>query len=418
MIAMLLVFISCSAVMVLAMGVGPSRQFISFAPGQIIQGELIIINDAEEEFRAAIYPQGDMTEYITLSTPLVDIDSTQFMKRVPYEIKFPTTMPKPGEHKLELVVRQLPPDTDLDEGTVISANMALISQIVVKVPYPGKFIEPKLYISGGESADDPVKFGIVVYNFGTEQIDELKAKIDVMDPAFKKIAEVETGEKSLGSKKEGQLQAVWDHDAGKGTYKAVATIGYDSKSVKLEQDFDIGNFLIDVSDISVEKFTLGDVAKFDILLFNSWNTEIEDVYVEMVVEDGSGKKMTEFKTTTVNIPAQEGKTLEAYWYTEDVAPGIYKVKLIVHYAGKITQKGYDFEVSTNSITQLGQDVVGQAIISDAEKEDITSQGLIILLIIIVLVLLIGMNVVWFYVLSKKLKGNQGNQDNQGKGEGK
>jgi hypothetical protein len=162
--------------------------------------------------------------------------------------------------------------------------------------------------------------------------------------------------------------------------------------------------MIDVSDISVKKFTLGDVAKFDITLLNSWNTEIKDVYVEMTVEDSSGKKMTEFKTAAIAVQAQKEGTLEAYWYTEGVMPGIYKVRLLIHYAGKLVQREYDFEVSTNSITKLG--AVGQAITQE-EVEEVTSKGLIILLIIITLVLLIGMNIAWFYKLNRLMKGKQG-----------
>jgi hypothetical protein len=162
--------------------------------------------------------------------------------------------------------------------------------------------------------------------------------------------------------------------------------------------------MIYVSDISVKNFRLGDVAKFDILLYNSWNTEIKDVYVEMTVDSKEGKRMTEFKTGVINVPAEKEGKLEAYWYTEGVAPGIYNVKLLVHYAGKLTQKEYEFEVSTNSLTKLG--AVGQAITAE-EMQETTSRGTLILLIILTLVLLIGMNIMWFYKLNKMMKGNKG-----------
>ena len=378
--------------MILALGVGPSRQTISFAPGQKIQGEMIIINDAREEFRAAVYPQGDLAEYMIIHTPLVDVSSDDAMKRVNYEINFPTSAPRPGEHKLEVVVRQFPPDMDVNDVATISANLALISEIIVKVPYPGKFVDAKLFISDAEKRDTPTRFSVVLYNFGTEDIDEAHAKIEIYTPSWEKITEFETDNKQIKSKQESNLQAIWVDEAEKGTYKAVITVYYDDKETKIEKDFDLGTFMIDVSDISVEKFRLGDVAKFDILLFNSWNTEIDDVFVELLVEDSAGKVMTEFKTGVIAIPAHEIGTLEAYWYTEDVAPGVYHIKLIVNYVGKMTQKEYEFEVSTNSITKLG--AVGQAI-TEEEIKEVSTQGLIIMLILIVLVLLVGMNIVWF-----------------------
>jgi hypothetical protein len=388
---------------VIAMGVGPSRQFISFAPGQKIEGELLIINDNNEHFRAAVYPQGAFEENIKIGTPLVDVNPEDAMVSVPYEINFPLTAPKPGKHTMEIVVRQFPPDTDVAQPTV-SANMALIAQIIVQAPYPGKYAEAKLYITESGDMDTPTKFGFSIFNFGTEDIANAYAEIDIFAPNMEKVAELTTNKRPIKSKEEGKLQVDWRPAVEKGTYKAMITVFYDDKDIKIERDFDLGMFVIDVSDIKVENFRLGDVAKFDILLFNSWNTRLEDVYVEMSVEDSKGKEMTEFKTAAVEIPAKQAKTLEAYWYTEGVAPGIYKVKLIVHYAGKMTQKEYDFEVDTNSITKLG--ATGEAVSAEDIKE-VSTQGLIILLIIIVLVLLIGMNIVWFYFLSRRLKGKGG-----------
>jgi hypothetical protein len=385
----------------LGLGVGPSRQYISFSPGQNIQGELTIINNNQEDFRAAVYVEGDLAQYIKIGTPLLDVSKSELTKQVPYEINFPTGMLTPGEHKLQLVIRQFPAGSDTQGDTTISATMAVISQLIVKVPYPGKYLEAKLSVSGSEKNESATRFYMELYNFGTEDINSVKAKVEIFNPAQEKIAEMESNPKAVLSKESTNLELLWTPDVPKGTYQAIVTIKYDDKEIRLEQKFDVGIFVIDVSDISVKKFTLGDVAKFDILLFNSWNTKMENVFVEMIVEDSTGKKMTEFKTGVIDIPALQVGTLEAYWYTENVMPGIYKVKLLVHYAGKMTQKEYNFEVDTNSITKLG--AVGGAVTGEQSK-DITSQGVIIFLILMVLVLLIAMNIVFFYFMSKKLKG--------------
>jgi len=389
----------------LALGVGPSRQTLNFEPGQTISNELVLINDGQADLRIGVYAQGDLAEHVIIKKPLIDVSASEATKKVMFEIAFPEEPPKPGNHLLEIVLRQFPPENEQQKGTVIAATMALIAQIVVKVPFPGKYAEGKLFISGSEDMETPTKFGLIIYNFGEEEIREAHAKIEVFGPTWEKLAEFQTNNASIKSKEEATLQALWKPDVNKGTYRAVVTVYYDDKYFKLEQNFDVGTFAIDVNDISVEKFRLGDVAKFDIILYNSWNREINDLYVEMVVEDSAGKRMTEFKTAAIDIaPKEEGK-LEAYWYTEGVMPGIYTVKLIIHYAEKITQKQYEFEVSTNRITKLG--IAGGAVLSDDETESIKSSGVIILLIIIVLVLIIGMNIVWFYTLSRILKKKGG-----------
>jgi len=402
-LSLLVLILALSVSSAIGLGVGPSRQYISFSSGQKIQGELIIINDGKEDFKAGVYAQGDIADYVNIISPLVEVSASEITKSVNYEINFPNTPPTPGEHRIDLVVRQFPAGSTADEGTTVSANMAVIAQIVVKVPYPGKFAEGKLFISGSEKNDTPTSFVVMLYNYGTEEIASAYADIEIFGPTGEKVEGLTTDKKALKPKEESKLQAVWQPKVGKGTYKAVVNVHFDDKDFAIQQDFNIGIFVIDVSDISVKKFKLGDVAKFDILLFNSWNTEMKDVYVEMQVEDNTGKRMTEFKTGTINIPAQQAGSLEAYWYTDGVAPGIYKVKLLVHYAGKITQKEYEFEVNTNSITKLGAGAVGQAVTAQGET-GASSQKVIIVLILIVLVLLVAMNIIWFYFMSKKIKG--------------
>jgi len=408
-LAMLLVtIISMLSSQALGFGVGPSRKYINFEPGQTIEDEILIINDGAQDFKAAVYAQGDLASYFKIEEPLIDVASGEATKAVKYKLEFPAESPEPGEHTLEVVVRQFPADSDSDEGTVINTNMALISQLIVKVPYPGKYAQGKLFISGSDDLETPTRFTMMLYNFGTEDIENARMKVEVFGPTWEKIAEVESNSESLESKQEVKLEALWDPEVNKGTYRAVITVYYDDKQFKVEQNFDVGTFVIGVEDISVDKFTLGDVAKFDILLYNSWNTVLEDVYVEIVIEDSSGNVMTEFKTAAESIESRTEELFEAYWYTEGVAPGVYKVKLFVHYADKLVQKEYDFEVNTNSIT-LFSGSGGAVMVGDEEKPD--SNKVLIAIMMMVIVLLLVMNVLWFFFLAKKLK-NRGSKRNE------
>lgn len=400
--------LSCSQA--IAMGVGPSRQYVSFDPGGKIENKLLIINDQKQDFKAVVYAQGDLSNYIEIDQPLIDVSSNDYLKEVEYKLEFPKTPPSPGPHKIELVVRQLPSDAEGDEGTVVSANTALISEIIVQVPYPGSFAEGKLFVSGTQDPSSPSTFTVMLYNYGTDEIKEAHARVEIQGPLLGKIAEFNTKTISVKSKEEGKLEATWQPSVTKGTYKAVVTVYYDDKQFKLEQNFDLGTFSIDITDISVKKFTLGDVAKFDILLTNNWNTQIDGVYNEITVSDSTGKQMTEFKTAAQDIPAGQTGQFEGFWYTEGAMPGVYKVTLRVHYSGKITQKEYDFEVNTNSFKQLG--AVGQAVTPETGEED-KQQNILITLILIVIAVLLLMNFIWFYFLAKQFR--KGNDEKKGGG---
>lgn len=389
-----------SASQAYSLGVAPSRQTYMFVPGETLSGEITIINNEGNDFRAGIYADGDLADGVELSENLVDIPATQQTIKIPYKIHLSEKAPLPGDHEIQIVIRQFPRQTE--PGTVVAAQLAVIAQVIIKVPYPGKYAEGKLFISDAEKGDVPVTFTVMVLNFGTDNIAEAQAKIGIFGPTWEPIAETQTQMISVAAKQEARLDAIWEPNVSKGSYVAVATVIYDNKVFKIEKPFELGTFAIDINDISVKKFTLGDVAKFDISLYNSWNNKIDGVYVEMIVEDKTGKKMTEFKTTTVDIPAQEQKSVEAYWYTDGVAPDIYKVRVIVHYSGKMTEKDYDFQVETDRIVKIGTE--GYATLSSAQKKDVGMQSFVIVLIVIVLTVLIGMNIVWYYVFTRKFKG--------------
>jgi hypothetical protein len=400
-LALFLLFALILSSAAMALGVAPSRQYVEYTPGQTISGQLTIINNEGNEFRAGVYGDGEFADIVKLPNSLILVPKEQQTVTVPYEITLPESM-RPGEQVINIVIRQFPVESE--GGTVVTAQMAVIAEIIVRVPYPGKYAEAKMFISDADKTDRPVTFTTMVYNFGTDDIKDASVQVGIFGPTWEQVGESRSAHVPIKSKQETRIDALWEPNVSKGSYVAVATVRYDDKTLKIEKAFDLGAFTIDVSDISVKKFTLGDVAKFDITLFNSWNSEIKDIYVEMIVEDKLGNKMTEFKTTTVDIPAQAEKTVEAYWYTEGVTSDTYKVKLLVHYAGKVTEKDYDFQVGQDSITRAGTE--GYAIMGKEAKKALSMQSFIVVLIIIVVLILIAMNVIWYYILNKKLKGGQ------------
>jgi hypothetical protein len=137
-IAMLLIIASN---IVLAIGIGPSRQYVSFTPGETIDSELLVINDRHQNFTAEVGVQGELIDYVEIGTHLVEVTSDDSLVKIPFTIRFPEQEPKPGEHEIEIVVEQLPAAAESQQGTFVSANIALISQLIVRVPYPGKYAD-------------------------------------------------------------------------------------------------------------------------------------------------------------------------------------------------------------------------------------------------------------------------------------
>ncbi len=383
-------------------GVGPSRQYISYTPGETIEGELYLMNDEKNTFKVGIYVEGDLADYVTLDQQLLDVGRNDMIKVVPYKIKFPKKSPRPGDNKVKIVFREFSTDKDVDKGSSVRANLAIAAEIVIQVPYPGKYAEGQLFISNAEDMDKPTKFTVLLDNYGTEDIAQAQAHINIFSPTGDKVGETETNARSLGAKEEVRLDALWDKEVKMGSYIAKAKVTYDNRSLTLEQPFDLGRFTIELSDITVDKFKLGDVAKFNIKLANNWNKKIDSVYSEVIITDENEKEITRFKTAAIDIPAEEVGQLEGYWYTEGVAPGYYTIKFIVHYAGKMTQKIIKMKVDLNEIKFFNEGT-GYVISKSEEGKGMSTQSLLIVLILAVVILLIIMNLGWFYFLSKRFK---------------
>jgi len=259
---------------------------------------------------------------------MVDFSAGEDSKTFRYRVKLPEKIEEPGTHDVKIVVMELPKDIE-DPGTFVGATTAVVHQVRIKVPYPGKYAKAELTIAGAQP-QETVNFFVKVYNIGTEDIKKAKATIEIKGPTNEVIATVETEEKSIKSKERKDLAAYWEADVNPGVYHAVATLNYDGKFARDEKNFYVGNLFIDVKEVTVRGFRLGGVAKFNILAESKWNERIENVYAQMIITDLKGDTIADVKSASVDIEALQKETLLAYWDTEGVEKGVYDAKLILH----------------------------------------------------------------------------------------
>ena len=121
------------------------------------------------------------------------------------------------------------------------------------------------------------------------------------------------------------------------------------------------------------------MAKFDILLYNAWNTELKNVYAEMQITDTDNNVYTDFRTVAINLASKELGRLEGYWYTKDVMPGIYHARIILNYANRVQSQEFELEVYTNKIVARPMHI-GQAI-SAPEELNLEKNAFLILIIL-------------------------------------
>jgi hypothetical protein len=389
---------------VAAMGLAPTRNVINFEPGLEKESSFRIINSENENLKLAIYPRGELAEYIELEKNLISIKADQKEAIIKYSINLPNEL-EPGLVPAEILVIPIPEENNIiitDEENsmifdqnrgIIEAKIALLHQIRVNVPYTGKYLQGKLHVSEA-SVNETARFTISLFNLGKEDIDNIKATVIIKGPTNEEIAVLRTDSISIKSQDESKLVTEWKAEVGEGKYYAEVIVQYDGKTILLNKIFNIGNQEIKIEKLEVENFRLGTIAKFDILLRSRWNEPISHVYADMEVIDKSGTIINQFKTTPIDMQPYETSEIHGYWDTQNVEPGEYDVNIKLKYLNKMTEKLFETVVTFDSI-DVKQALTGRVV----REEDKIPNSVLILIVLI----LIGINLGWFLYF-KKIKG--------------
>ncbi|MCD6590687.1 MAG: hypothetical protein J7K72_01810, partial [Candidatus Aenigmarchaeota archaeon] len=377
-----------------AIGVTPARKTLQFEPGLEQTVTFKILNNEHKDFTAYVYAEGDLKEYVTAEKNIIEFKESDDSKPFTYHIKLPEKIEKPGEHWAKIVVMEMQPKRE-GEGQVVMATTAVIHQLLVKVPYPGKYAEVQLSIDESEPGEITT-FYVKIFNVGDEKIFKAKATVDILGPTNEKIATVESDEISVDSKKRGDLVIPWKADVNPGMYHAVVTVNYDGKIASVEKNFGVGALRIEVLDVKVKNFVLGGIAKFEINVQNKWNQKVSDVYAEMEITNQNGDRVASIKSASVDIDPLQRATLYAYWDTEGVDKGTYDAKLILHYAGKKTEKLLKTYVSIDSIKTEVVGITARVLTARGGGGPGTD------ILVPAVVILIMINLVWlFYFMRRK-----------------
>jgi hypothetical protein len=394
MILVALTFFCGTALPVNALGVTPGRSTIDFEAGLEKTSTFTITNNEHKKFNAYIYTEGTLGEYITFEEQIIEFTESDNSKKFTYNLKLPERLDPPGDHWGKIVVMELPEGWEAPEGeTRIVATVAVMHQVRVKVPYPGKFLQLDLSVQEAVPGE-PVNFFVKLYNLGKEDIAKAQATIEIIGPTNEVIATLETKAASIKSMAKGELFGNWKAEVNPGMYHAAVTVRYDGEVGKASKNFYVGNMLIDILGVSVKDFRLGGVAKFDILAESKWNQPINDVYAHMVINDQQDNKVADFKSASLNMESYEKAHMYAYWDTEGVQEGDYMAKLALHYGDRVTEKEISTRVGLNDIKM---DIVGVSAGAVTSEEGLLEQSPLIILVVV----LIAINLSWFFYFRKR-----------------
>ena len=374
-----------------ALGITPGGAVADYRPGERQTFTFTIINSEHQTRSVALFTQGDLNQSILLEQNSLSFAASEEEKKIQATLTMPPGL-TPGPHKAQVVVAEIPQQINGGKA-IVGAVLAVVAEITVYVPYPGKYVEGKLKVSGDEQQK---KFVVAVKHQGKEKIDSLNAEIHIFDKEGKEVKKLTIDSISLQPAELREISATWAVDVPRGRYVAKAILLYDGESALLEQSFEVGEFALELLDLFVKDFSLGSIAKFNLLVKNSWSEPIMNVYAQMRVLDKAFNEFADVKSATYIIPSGEKTTIVYYWDTKGVQEGLYNANVLLYYGDTKIQHDLKLQVGKNSIQVIG---LGRVISTEEGKDG----GSIVTILFVVIGFLILLNVLWFVVLRKRQK---------------
>ena len=378
---------------VFALGVTPARTTVDFEPGLVREVEFEVVNSGDQDISLRLSVRGDLAEYIELSETDVSLSSTEGSRKFKYIVSLPNEL-VPGLNTGEIVISEVS-NGDVSAGSHVKAMVAVITQLHVYVPYPGKYIETGMYIYGSD-VEAGIRFVIPVVSAGEENIDSVRADVDIYNKAGDKVDSFSTDSFSVASGAKKELVYDWTSDVAIGEYVARAAVVYDESVSNLEEVFLVGLKELELLEIQVDSFSLGQIAKLEMLVENKWSEDITGAYIEANIKNAAGVVVSTFESAVHDVEGLSTRIFTSFWETEGVDVGNYDAEVSVHYAGKTSSKDLTFEVSENELVIIG---LGYVISSEVPAG---SDSLVVVLIVIIVLLVLG-NLVWFLFLRNKIK---------------
>lgn len=377
-----------------SLGVTPGRTTLNFEGGLEKEVRFTVLNNENKDMKIAVYARGPLADYIEIPVEEMQLGAGDASKEMAYNVRLPDEIDEPGLHDAEIVIREI--TAGAAKEITVGAMQAVVTQLHVNVPYPGKYIQAKLDIVGGKR-DKNILFFVPLFNFGREDVIRARAEIIIMDMYQKVINKVETNELPVPAGGRAELSAQMDSSPlFPGIYRVIASVGYDGFTTTAENTIYVEDFLLIPLDISVRDFNLGDIAKFNILIENIGNIRVEDASSLIMLYSKTGATVANTKSVPTDFEPMEKKEVVSYWDTKDVRSDEYSGNLLLSYGDKSDERRIITLVGRDSINVEIIGVTGYAV--SAEKPAPSTSPVALIAVLLALI-----NLGWFvfYFMSRK-----------------
>ncbi len=411
-LVMLVFLFLFTSISVHALGISPARRVFKIEQGDS-SGSIKILNDENKDIRLLIYAKGENSENIIFDETVISISKDESSKVINYELNMPDSS-KAGTLKTDIVVLELPEGSDSEDNVVvvnneaiivqdkktqtISTTNAIVSQVFIEVPYPGKYLDAQLFVNSANKGETAT-FTISAFSRGSEKLNTVEATIIIKGPTNEEIARINSNKISMEPGENGKVVANWLINTFPGLYAVDVIVKFDDQQITLRDTFMVGDMSLRVKDVMIDKFKLGQIAKVDVIAESVWNEEIQNVYAELEVLDQSGAGIINVQTGFGSIPPMGTTILSGYWDTEGMSIGNYDINIKLFFNNKISEKLFQAVLNADNIQ-----ISDSASLSGQVISTNTGGNSTLTLLIIAVIILIIVNITWLFYF-KKFKKN-------------
>ena len=372
-----------------AIGVTPGKTTLSYPDGLEEIRSFTILDVSEDSLGVEISFRGNLSQYLEIENSPESLYPYEESNKYYYELDIPDEVLKilePGEHTIEVIIKE-----KVDEEVFAVAIPSVSHQITFFIPYPSKYLVSDVEIIEA-AANETTEFIIPVANLGNETIESVYGEITIYNKSGEGLIDnLATDVSSLDSMERTDLSAGWDADVPSGIYQSKIDLIYDDEIATYYKYFKVGDIYLDVSDILISDFELGNIVTFYLLVDNQWGEDLNNIYTSMKLYNENGNLAYEVKSPVNSVEAFEKKRIPIYWDTANVSEGVYDGELIVYYDLYKTTKTLHVEILDNDIRVQIQE--GEFVLATPSHK----RGIFILSLIV----LVTLAIIIFKKLTKK-----------------
>ena len=316
---MILLVILFSGLGSASLGISPAIVKMDFAPSEMREIDYIVFSDHPDK-KISIFASGDLAPYVTFDK--VEVTGQNSFKAI---INFPKDIEIPGEHRIDIVVKEKP-DEDQFIGTAIEIHAAL----KIFVPYPGRYVEATLSVPDG-NIDEAIPIEAHVFNRGQDSLN-LNFNMNFYTDGGKLVSNIPFTPVTLEPLQDKYFRNYLNtSDFKPGNYFAEGIADY-GEIVKVNKTFRIGSLFVNITNFT-NVVAKGKIQKFYVNVESLWNGDLNEVYADVNISNSSYSY--DFRTPSITLKAWTSDILTGFLDTESLN-GKYDSKITLSYAGQKT----------------------------------------------------------------------------------